>query len=171
DFGTTYKAYRGDLLRQLPLYGEMHRFIPAIASAYGASICEVPIQNINRTQGKSNYGFSRTFRVMFDLITIWFLLRYMSRPLHFFGRLGLLNTLGGISIGFWLLLQKLITGAAVLPLHGPLMVFAAILILAGLQLLAVGLLGELSVWQHFNSSKRPYAISTVFHAAPCELAD
>ncbi len=88
DFGTTFKAYRGDMLRELPLYGEMHRFIPAIASANGASICEIPIQNCHRKHGESHYNISRTFRVFFDLITIRFLLRYMSRPLHFFGRLG-----------------------------------------------------------------------------------
>ena len=171
DFGTTFKAYRGDLLRQLPLYGEMHRFIPAIASAYGASICEVPIQNINRTHGVSNYGISRTFRVMFDLITIGFLLRYMSRPLHFFGRLGLLNTTAGIFVAVSLLLQKLVSGTSVLPQHGPLMIFAAVLILVGLQMLALGLLGELSVWQHFNGSKQPYSISTVLHVDEYGHAD
>src|ERR1700727_644627 len=77
DFGTTFKAYRGDLLRQLPLYGEMPRFIPAIASAYGASICEIPIQISHRKHGESHYNISRTFRVFFDLMTIRFLLRYM----------------------------------------------------------------------------------------------
>ena len=97
DFGTTFKAYRGDLLRQLPLYGEMHRFIPALASAYGASICEIPIQNNHRKHGESHYNISRTFRVFFDLMTIRFLLRYMSRPLHFFGRLGVMNM--GLGIG------------------------------------------------------------------------
>ena len=91
DFGTTFKAYRGDLLRELPLYGEMHRFIPALASFYGASICEIPIQNKQRTHGESHYNISRTLRVFFDLMTIRFLLRYMSRPLHFFGRLGAIN--------------------------------------------------------------------------------
>jgi glycosyltransferase involved in cell wall biosynthesis len=86
DFGTTFKAYRRELLSQLPLYGEMHRFIPALASWYGASICEIPIQNDNRKHGVSHYNLSRTFRVLFDLITIRFLLQYMSRPLHFFGQ-------------------------------------------------------------------------------------
>ena len=85
DFGTTFKAYRREILDQVPLYGELHRFIPALASWHGASICEVPIQNVNRERGVSHYGISRTFRVFFDLITIRFLLRYLSRPLHFFG--------------------------------------------------------------------------------------
>src|SRR5436305_13602660 len=85
DFGTTFKAYRRDILEQVPLYGEMHRFIPALASWHGASIIEVPIQTLNRERGASHYGLSRTFRVFFDLITIRFLLKYLGRPLHFFG--------------------------------------------------------------------------------------
>ena len=162
DFGTTFKAYRGDLLRQLPLYGEMHRFIPAIASAYGASICEIPIQNNHRKHGESHYNLSRTFRVLFDLMTIRFLLRYMSRPLHFFGRLGLINMGAGSAVAFWLLLSKLLHGTDVLQEHGLLLVFAAVLILLGLQLVAVGLLGELGVWQYFNpSARKPYAVSEV----------
>src|SRR5580698_7693190 len=85
DFGTTYKAYRREVIHNIPLYGEMHRFIPALAAWYGASICEIPIKNVNRERGKSHYGIGRTFRVFFDLLTIRFLLRYMTRPLHFFG--------------------------------------------------------------------------------------
>src|ERR1700688_2868380 len=109
DFGTTFKAYRGDLLRQLPLYGEMHRFIPALASFYGASICEIPIQNNHRKHGASHYNISRTFRVFFDLMTIRFLLRYMSRPLHFFGRLGVINMRLGSAVELWLLILKVLT--------------------------------------------------------------
>jgi glycosyltransferase involved in cell wall biosynthesis len=162
DFGTTFKAYRGDLLRQLPLYGEMHRFIPALASAYGASICEIPIQNNHRKHGESHYNISRTFRVFFDLMTIRFLLRYMSRPLHFFGRLGVINMGLGSAVAFWLLLRKLLTGIDVVQQHGLLLVFAAVLILVGLQLVALGLLGELGVWQYFNpSARRAYAVSEV----------
>jgi glycosyltransferase involved in cell wall biosynthesis len=171
DFGTTFKAYRGELLRQLPLYGEMHRFIPAIASAYGASICEVPIQNNHRKHGVSHYNISRTFRVLFDLMTIRFLLRYMSRPLHFFGRLGVINMLAGSGIAFGLLIWKLISGTSVLQEHGLLMAFAAVLILVGLQLIAVGLLGELGVWQYFNrSERRPYSISQVVETGSSDRA-
>ena len=162
DFGTTFKAYRGDLLRQLPLYGEMHRFIPAIASAYGASICEIPIQNNHRKHGESHYNISRTFRVFFDLMTIRFLLRYMSRPLHFFGRLGVINMGLGSTVALWLLVWKVFTRTDVVQQHGLLLVFAAVLILVGFQLVALGLLGELGVWQYFNpSGRRPYAVSEV----------
>ncbi len=154
DFGTTFKAYRRETLDRLPLYGEMHRFIPAIASAYGASICEVPIRNVNRQRGKSHYGISRTFRVLFDLMTIRFLLHYKSRPLHFFGRLGLLNITIGFAVAFWLLLEKLAYRISVLNEHGLAVVFGAVMILAGLQLLALGLLGDLQVWQYHTPSTR-----------------
>jgi glycosyltransferase involved in cell wall biosynthesis len=162
DFGTTFKAYRGDLLRQLPLYGEMHRFIPAIASAYGASICEIPIQNCQRKRGESHYNITRTFRVFFDLMTIRFLLRYMSRPLHFFGRLGAINMGLGSSAALLLLIWKVLTGIDVMQQHGLLLVLAAVQILVGIQLVALGLLGELNVWQYFNpSARRVYAVSEV----------
>ena len=96
DFGTTFKAYRREVIQNIPLYGEMHRFIPALASWYGASICEIPISNPARESGRSHYGISRTFRVFFDLLTIRFLLRYMTRPLHFFGSIGALGVLRGL---------------------------------------------------------------------------
>ena len=162
DFGTTFKAYRGDLLRRLPLYGEMHRFIPALASYYGATICEIPIQNNHRKHGVSHYNLSRTFRVFFDLMTIRFLLRYMTRPLHFFGRLGVINMGLGSAVAMWLLIWKLFTGSDVVQQHGLLLAFAAVLILGGIQLVALGLLSELQVWQYFNpSARRPYAVSEV----------
>ena len=162
DFGTTFKAYRGDLLRQLPLYGEMHRFIPAIASAYGASVCEIPIHNKHRKHGQSHYNISRTFRVFFDLMTIRFLLRYMSRPLHFFGRMGIVNMGLGSAIATLLVAWKFLTGINVLQQHGLLMAFAAVQILIGLQLVALGLLGELNVWQYFNpSARKAYSVAEV----------
>jgi glycosyltransferase involved in cell wall biosynthesis len=163
DFGTTFKAYRRDLLSQLPLYGEMHRFIPALASGYGASICEIPIKNPPRMHGISHYNLSRTFRVMFDLLTIRFLLRYMSRPLHFFGRLGLINMSAGSAVALWLLMEKALYRTSVVDKHALLLVFAAVLVLLGLQLVALGLLGELGVWQYFNpAARKPYAVSEVF---------
>ena len=154
DFGTTFKAYRREVLDRLPLYGEMHRFIPAIASAYGASICEVPIHNVNRQRGQSHYGISRTFRVLFDLMTIRFLLQYKSRPLHFFGRLGLLNITIGFTVALWLLIEKLVYKISVINEHGLAVVFGGVMILAGVQLLSLGLLGDLQVWQYHTPSTR-----------------
>ena len=97
DFGTTFKAYRSEVLKDVNLYGELHRFIPALASFYGARVAEVPIRNIPRAAGQSHYGLGRTFNVMFDIITIKFLLRYFTRPMHFFGRIGLVCVRGGNS--------------------------------------------------------------------------
>src|SRR5277367_1113083 len=159
DFGTTFKAYRREVIHNIPLYGEMHRFIPALASWYGASICEIPIKNVVRERGKSHYGISRTFRVFFDLLTIRFLLKYMSRPLHFFGSIGALSMLAGGGISIFLMLEKLFTAQNVMDTHGPLIVSAGILVLAGIQMLAIGLLGELQVRHYHTSSQRaPYTI-------------
>jgi len=165
DFGTTFKAYRREILENVPLYGELHRFIPALASWQGASICEVPIRNTNRERGESHYGLSRTFRVFFDLITIRFLLRYLSRPLHFFGSLGLLSMLTGATFSGILIAKKILYGTQIMTQHGPLMVFAAVLILAGIQLLAFGLLGEMQVRHYHEPARRaPYAVDRVLRA-------
>src|SRR6476620_3739265 len=165
DFGTTFKAYRREILEQVPLYGELHRFIPALASWHGASICEVPIQNVNRERGVSHYGISRTFRVFFDLITIRFLLRYLSRPLHFFGTFGMLSVLLGGGLASFLAVEKFFYHFSIMQAHGPLMMFAAVLILAGLNLLAVGLLGEMQVRHYHEPTRRaPYSVDRVLRA-------
>src|SRR3954452_3405590 len=114
DFGTTFKAYRREVIQNIPLYGELHRFIPALASWHGATICEIPIKNVNRERGVSHYGIGRTFRVFFDLITIRFLLRYLSRPLHFFGTFGAGGIVSGSFIALWLACQKLLHNANVM---------------------------------------------------------
>jgi glycosyltransferase involved in cell wall biosynthesis len=162
DFGTTFKAYRRDIIQSIPLYGEMHRFIPALASWYGASICEIPISNPKRVAGKSHYGISRTFRVFFDLLTIRFLLKYMTRPLHFFGSIGAIGMLSGGLVAASLFVLKLVTRGDVFTAHAPLFLIAVVLILGGIQMMGVGLLGELQV-RHFHSSDRraPYAVDRV----------
>jgi len=169
DFGTTFKAYRREVIQNIPLYGEMHRFIPALASWYGASICEIPISNPARTAGKSHYGLSRTFRVFFDLLTIRFLLKYMTRPLHFFGTIGSLGMLSGSGIAVWLLVLKLLTGQHIVQLHGPMFIIAGVLILAGIQMLGIGLLGELQV-RHFHTAnhRAPYAVDRVLRLRSSE---
>ena len=160
DFGTTFKAYRREVIHSIPLYGEMHRFIPALASWYGASICEIPIRNINRESGKSHYGIGRTYRVFFDLLTIRFLLKYMSRPLHFFVGFGLLSIFVGSILAFILLGMKILDPAMdVMHHHGPMFVIGSVLIVSGIQMLAIGLLGELQV-RHYYTSQHPasYAV-------------
>ena len=159
DFGTTFKAYRREVIQNIPLYGQMHRFIPALASWYGASICEIPISNPPRVAGKSHYGITRTFRVFFDLLTIRFLLKYMMRPLHFFGSFGAISVLAGMLMALWLAVLKLVTHAHVLHEHGPWFIMASVLIVAGVQLIGIGLLGELQV-RHYHSPQHraPYAV-------------
>jgi glycosyltransferase involved in cell wall biosynthesis len=175
DFGTTFKAYRREVVQEVPLYGELHRFIPALASAYGATICEIPIRNVHREHGESHYGISRTFRVFFDLITIRFLLKYMSRPLHFFGGFGALSSVIGGLIALFMFFEKFVRHVDVMEEHGPLLVFAAVLIVAGVQLVALGLLGELQVRHFHEPTKRaPYAVDRVLrfpHSEESALAD
>ena len=160
DFGTTFKAYRAEVLKDVNLYGELHRFIPALASFYGARIAEVPIRNTPRAAGASHYGISRTFNVLFDILTIKFLLKYFTRPMHFFGRLGLAGTtLGGLILA-WLLGNKIL-GHAVMD-HGPLLIAGALLLVAGLMMFTTGLLGEVLMRTYFESQgRRIYAVREV----------
>ena len=158
DFGTTFKAYRSEILKDINLYGELHRFIPALASFYGARVVEVPIKNIERPNGASHYGLNRTFRVFFDILTIGFLLRYLTRPMHFFGKWGL----AGIGLGSVVLLSMLVKkigGQDIIAAHGPLLVAGAMLWFAGLMLFSTGLIGEVLMRTYFESQgRRIYAI-------------
>ncbi len=162
DFGTTFKAYRAEILKDVNLYGELHRFIPALASFYGARVVEVPIRNTPRAAGESHYGLGRTFRVLFDILTIRFLLRYFTRPMHFFGSLGLAGTsLGGLILLFCAG-EKLITGGDIVQAHGPLMVAGGLLLLAGLMMFCTGLLGEVMIRTYFESQgRRIYAVRDI----------
>jgi glycosyltransferase involved in cell wall biosynthesis len=161
DFGTTFKAYRAEVLKDVNLYGELHRFIPALASFYGARVIEVPITNIERPNGSSHYGLGRTFRVFFDILTIKFLLRYLTRPMHFFGKWGLAGILLGSFVLLWMLGEK-IAGRDIIVEHGPLLVAGALLWFAGLMLFSTGLMGEVLMRTYFESQgRRIYAIREV----------
>lgn len=159
DFGTTFKVYRKDTIKRVKLYGELHRFIPALASWNGARIAEVPIKNIERESGKSHYGISRTFRVLFDLLTVRFLLKYVTRPLHFFGPIGLAGILGGGFLSFFLLVKKIFFSSDLFTEHGPLMVLSMMMFLAGIQLVSTGLIAELLARIYFESQNQ--AIYTI----------
>lgn len=161
DFGTTFKAYRAEILKDINLYGELHRFIPALASLYGARIAEVPIQNPPRVGGASHYGIGRTFNVFFDILTIRFFLKYFTRPMHFFGRLGLLTGFTGSLILLGLMVKKAL-GYEIILAHGPLLAAGGILLLAGLMLFVAGLLGEMMMRTYFESQgRRIYAVREV----------
>ena len=153
DFGGTFKAYRAELLGQLRLYGDLHRFIPVLAALHGARIAEVPIGSFERAAGKSHYGLGRTIRVFFDLITVSFLARYLTRPMHLFGSLGVLcGTAGGAALLY--VIAKKIQGVHVMVEHGPLLIAGSVLALTGLQLLCTGLIGEVLTRTYFESQGR-----------------
>jgi glycosyltransferase involved in cell wall biosynthesis len=162
DFGTTFKAYRAEVLKDVHLYGELHRFIPALASFYGARVAEVPIQNTPRVSGDSHYGLSRTFRVLFDILTIRFLLKYFTRPMHFFGGLGLFGTsVGGMILAFCAF-HKILWRSDIVQEHGPLMVAGSLLFVTGVMMFSTGLIGELMIRTYFESQgRRIYAVRDV----------
>jgi len=163
DFGTTFKAYRREVLEGVRLYGDMHRFVPAVCARLGAKICEVPIKNVRRPSGKSKYGIGRTFRVALDIITVRFLSRYMTRPLHFFGRWGAVSMAGGLGILGYLLVRKIVEPTfSLMRMHGPLMMLGFILLVMAMVFLATGLMGEMMMRVYFESTQaRTYAIRRV----------
>jgi glycosyltransferase involved in cell wall biosynthesis len=162
DFGTTFKAYRAEVLKDINLYGELHRFIPALASFYGARIAEVPIQNVPRAAGDSHYGLGRTMHVLFDIITIKFLLSYFTRPMHFFGKLGLISTTLGGGILVYLGFDKFLAGDDLVIQHGPLMLTGGLLLIVGLMMFTTGLLGEMLMRVYFESQdRRIYAVREI----------
>ncbi len=164
DFGTTFKAYRRHILREVRLYGDMHRFVPAICARLGARICEVPIKNVRRRQGRSNYGLTRTFRVALDIITVRFITVYLTRPLHFFGKWGLLSLVGGLGILGYGLVRKLIQWDRfeLFQRHGPLMALGFMLVVMAMLFLATGLIGELLMRIYFEgTSAKTYAVREV----------
>jgi glycosyltransferase involved in cell wall biosynthesis len=165
DFGTTFKAYRREVLERIPIYGQMHRFIPAMASIEGAQIAEVPIADKPRASGRSHYGLSRTFRVMFDLLTIRFIVRYLSRPLHFFGGIGVVMIAVAVVLASWLLFKKLYWREDIFIQNGPMLLFAAVTFLGGIQFLGLGLLGDLFARLYYAPERRDiYNVARVFRS-------
>ena len=173
DFGTTFKAYRAEVLKDVNLYGELHRFIPALASFYGAAVAEVPISNTPRAAGESHYGIGRTFRVLFDILTIKFLLKYFTRPMHFFGAIGLAGTASGsLMLGYCLLVKLLHWNLDIIHAHGPLLLAGTLLVLAGLMMFSTGLIGELVIRTYFESqNRRIYAVRDILTQKRRERVD
>jgi glycosyltransferase involved in cell wall biosynthesis len=164
DYGCTLKVLRRDLAKQLKLYGEMHRFIPALASNIGANILEVPVRHHPRKFGKSKYGFSRTIRVILDLLTVKFLSGYLTRPGHVFGSIGIVSMSAGTIITGWLGVERLL-GLAGLS-DRPLLFLGILLIIVGTQFITMGLLGEmLSRVYHEGQDKPVYVIRDVLTSA------
>ena len=153
DYGCSLKAYRREVLADMNLYGELHRFLPALAFIEGARIGEVQVNHHPRRYGKSKYGIDRTFRVLMDLLTVWFLKRFLTRPMHVFGFAGLLSLLGGLLLALWLVGEKVLRGVDIG--NRPLLLLAVLAILGGVQLFGVGLLAELQMRTYHESQGRP----------------
>ncbi len=164
DYGCTLKALRRDLAKDIRLYGEMHRFIPAIAYERGARVAEIKVNHRARERGKSKYNLVRTFRVILDLMTVKFLMSYGTRPLHIFGLMGLLSGGAGFFIALSLTLQKLLYGVEI---GGrPLLLLAVLLMMIGFQFITMGLLGEMLARTYYESQDRPiFAIREILDRA------
>lgn len=160
DYGCTLKAYRREVIKNVRLYGEMHRFIPAIASWVGADITEAETTHHARRFGRSKYGISRTIRVFLDLITVKFLQSFSTRPIHAFGAPGLVMGFLGFLVGAYLSFQKVFMGQ---PIGGrPLLILSVLLIILGVQLVVMGLLGEMLARVYHESQGKPiYTIRKV----------
>jgi glycosyltransferase involved in cell wall biosynthesis len=160
DYGCTLKAMRKDVAKSLRLYGEMHRFIPAIADERGAQIAELRVNHRPRLHGKSKYGVTRTLRVILDLLTVKFLNSYSTRPAHVFGPIGVISGLTGFAIALYLTVQKFVYNAEIG--SRPLLLLAVLLIFIGFQFVTMGLLGEMLARTYHESQERPvYVVGEV----------
>jgi glycosyltransferase involved in cell wall biosynthesis len=153
DYGCALKAYRASVIHDINLYGELHRFLPALAFIEGARIAEIPVRHHPRRFGKSKYGLGRTFRVIMDLLTIYFMKTFLTRPMHIFGSFGMVSLAAGTGLGVYLTWLKLFANAAIG--NRPLLLLSVVLILAGIQLLSFGLLAELMMRTYHESQQRP----------------
>ena len=153
DYGCSLKVFRSEVVKPMKLYGEMHRFLPAIASEQGVSIAEVVVNHRARRHGSSKYGISRTVRVILDLLTVKFLLSYSTRPLQIFGLVGLAMGLLGAIVTGWLAFVRL-TGQQAIG-NRPLLLFGILLVFTGVQLVTLGLLAELQARTYHESQNKP----------------
>lgn len=152
DYGCSLKAYRAELVADMNLYGELHRFLPALAFIEGARITEMPVRHHARKFGKSKYGLDRTFRVVMDLMTVAFMRKFLTRPMHVFGSLGLISTFVGFVLGLYLTSLKLGFGESI---NRPMLILVVVLLLGGVQLFSFGLLAELLMRTYHESQGRP----------------
>jgi glycosyltransferase involved in cell wall biosynthesis len=155
DYGCSLKAYRLDVVKHVQLYGELHRFLPALAAPYGVKVAELPVNDRPRKHGQSKYGLSRTIRVILDLFTVTFLLSYGARPMQLFGILGLIASGVGIALGCYLALLKVIYGYRYQIGDRPLLMLAVLLVIIGVQFVMMGLLGEMVIRTYHEAQNKP----------------
>ncbi|MFZ3207813.1 MAG: glycosyltransferase family 2 protein [Geobacteraceae bacterium] len=153
DYGCTLKAYRREVLEGINLYGEMHRFVPALASQVGARVTELPVRHHPRLYGKSKYGISRTMRVVLDLMTVKFLLTYSTKPIQLFGKWGIYTFLAGVLSGGATVYMKLFEQVNMN--RNPLLVLTGFLLFMGVQFIVLGLLGELNARTYYEAQGKP----------------
>ncbi len=157
DYGCSLKAYRREVIQDVKLYGEMHRFIPIYASWAGARVTEIPVDHHARTMGKSKYGISRTIKVVFDLITIKFMAEYQTKPLYVFGAFGMIAFIISLVAGVWAIVLKIAEGVSFI--LTPLPIIAVVMLAISVQFFLMGLLAELSVrTYHESQDKAIYAV-------------
>ncbi|MEO0562459.1 MAG: glycosyltransferase family 2 protein [Chloroflexota bacterium] len=149
DYGCSLKAYRREVVKNVRLYGELHRFIPALASHVGVKVAEVPVNDRRRMYGASKYGIGRTFRVILDLVTVLFLLNYFQRPIHIFGSSGIVMTLLGTAITLYLGFVRLVLGNDIG--NRPLLLLGILLIIVGVQMLSIGLVAEMQMRTYYEA--------------------
>jgi glycosyltransferase involved in cell wall biosynthesis len=167
DYGCSLKVFKAEVVKPMRLYGEMHRFLPAIASEMGVTIAEQVVNHRARVHGRSKYGLSRTVRVVLDLLTVKFLLSYSTRPLQIFGLMGLGMGLLGLAITGYLAYVRLMGEQSIA--NRPLLFFGGLLVISGLQLVTVGLLAELQARTYHESQNKPtYVIREILDAAPLQ---
>ncbi len=160
DYGCSLKIFRSEIVKPLKLYGEMHRFLPAIASEMGVTISEMPVNHRARSAGRSKYGLSRTFRVILDLATVKFLLSYSTRPLQMFGLIGLPMGFLGFVILAWLSYERLFDNQSIA--NRPILLFGVLLVVTGVQFVTMGLLAEIMSRTYHESQDKPtYAIREI----------
>ncbi|MCB0195214.1 MAG: glycosyltransferase family 2 protein [Anaerolineae bacterium] len=160
DYGCSLKAYRSDVVKNINLYGEMHRFIPALASWMGIQVAEVPVNHFARKFGKSKYGLGRIVKVFLDLLTVKFLLHYATRPIQVFGFLGLLSLIGGTVLGIYLSVLRLFFEQGLR--DRPALLLAILLVVLGVQFVTMGLIGEMITRTYYEAQNKPiYAIKEV----------
>ncbi|MGB3693279.1 MAG: glycosyltransferase family 2 protein [Spirulinaceae cyanobacterium] len=168
DYGCSLKAYRAELVADMNLYGELHRFLPALAYIEGAKIAELPVRHHPRRFGSSKYGLGRTFRVVMDLLTVFFMKKFLTKPMHVFGLFGLLSLALGTVLGLYLTFLKLGLGQSIG--NRPLLVLVVILLITGVQLFCFGLLAELLMRTYHESQSRPiYRVRQVVSGGEQEL--
>ena len=167
DYGCSLKVYRQEVVKNIKLYGELHRFIPAIASWMGVKVAEIPVKHNPRSHGRSNYGLGRTIKVFLDLITVKFLLNYATRPLQIFGMAGMISFLVGMGLSIYLTIIRLFFGQSLS--DRPILLLAILLIMLGVQLILMGLLGELIVrTKHESQGKSIYVVREILHSPEYE---